>query len=99
MSDTMIFFIKATFYLGCALTIFGIIQFVLLLVNLGNTETNMGEEFLSTINSLVIGIMAVVGLYPLFIKLWQNLKRTCKSFLKNKNIEKQKRRWFFKWQF
>ena len=43
MSDTMIFFIKATFYLGCALTIFGIIQFVLLLVNLGNTETNMGE--------------------------------------------------------
>lgn len=69
MSDTMIFFIKVTFYLGCVLTIFGIIQFVLLLLNLGNTETNMGEEFLSTINSLVIGIMAVVGLYPLFIKL------------------------------
>ena len=45
MSNTMIFFIKATFYLGCVLTIFGIIQFVLLLLNLGNTEANMGEEF------------------------------------------------------
>lgn len=69
MSDTMVFFIKVTFYLGGILTIFGIIQFVLLLVNLGNPETNMGEEFLSTINGLVIGIIAVVGLYPLFIKL------------------------------
>ena len=69
MSDTMIFFIKATFYLGCVLTILGIIQIVLLLVNLGNSETNMGEEFLLVINSLVIGIMIVVGFYPLFIKL------------------------------
>ena len=69
MSDTMIFFIKATFYLGCVLTIFGIIQFVLLLVNLADPETNMGEEYLVIIISLAIGIMAVVGVYPLFIKL------------------------------
>lgn len=69
MSDTMVIFIKVTFYLGGILTILGIIQFVLLLLNLGNPETNMGEEFLSTINGLVIGIIAVVGLYPLFIKL------------------------------
>ena len=69
MSNTMVIFIKVTFYLGCILTILGIIQFVLLLLNLGNLETNMGEEFLSTINGLVIGIIAVVGLYPLFIKL------------------------------
>lgn len=62
-------FIKATFYLGCILTILGIIQIVLFLVNLGNPETNMGEEILLVINSLVIGIMIVVGLYPLFIKL------------------------------
>lgn len=62
-------FIKATFYLGCILTILGIIQIVLFLANLGNPETNMGEEFLLVINNLVIGIMIVVGLYPLFIKL------------------------------
>ena len=62
-------FIKATFYLECILTILGIIQIVLFLANLGNPETNMGEEFLLVINNLVIGIMIVVGLYPLFIKL------------------------------
>lgn len=38
-------FIKATFYLGCVLTILGIIQIVLLLVNLGNSETNMEKNF------------------------------------------------------
>ena len=69
MSDTMGIFIKVTFYLGVILTILGIIQVVLLLVNLGNPETNIGEEFFSIINSLIIGIIAVVGLYPLFIKL------------------------------